>query len=303
MEEKMCTSRCAGCFFQGRSTGTCDYIFIVGVRRPCPPGEGCAAYVSTDRKEEFMRKPNWDTEAGRKMWLEGKKDAEIADEFGISVHAVTSYRSKHWQRVKPQEAGIKTAGATAQEKPLAGMKAFDFKRGLKPPAGEPEAGKTNNTTPQSACSADSSPNKECFAGVAENEPAAAAVQEVLTAAQNIPAEVPAPENREQLKMPSQDALDSIADALKVLQDMAKGQGDGTPHQKTAATVTPKESGFTVSKPRLDEMDIMAAATEHLSGMQAVCTACAIQALWYWSGPADLRRAKKNIDWLLDHLEG
>ena len=43
-----------------------------------------------------MKKPSWDTEAGRQMWAEGKTDSEIADTFGISTGAVTSFRLKHW---------------------------------------------------------------------------------------------------------------------------------------------------------------------------------------------------------------
>lgn len=38
------TSSCAGCFyFSGVTLGgrTCNYIFIVGKRRPCPPGKDC----------------------------------------------------------------------------------------------------------------------------------------------------------------------------------------------------------------------------------------------------------------------
>jgi hypothetical protein len=45
-----------------------------------------------------MKKPKWDTELGRLMWLEGKKDGEIADAFGIPTSSVTSYRVRHWQK-------------------------------------------------------------------------------------------------------------------------------------------------------------------------------------------------------------
>ena len=335
MGEKMCTSRCGGCFFLGRSTGTCDYIFIVGVRRPCPPGKECTAFLPISRKEEFMRKPNWDTEAGREMWLEGKKDAQIADAFGISVHAVTSYRVKHWQQTtKPavaagagvdpktldkirsnaQKAGIQLPGgpaggriatsaapprndvegegmAAAPGSALAGMKAFDFQRGLKPPEGEPEAvqGSVKETIPQTPQAVPAPFTQGSLESAAED----------LTAEETAPAEVPALEEQEQPKVPSRDMLDAIADALKVLQDLKNGQGIATP----LVAARNDSEGYTVPRPRLDELDVMAAATEHLSGMKAVCTACAIQALWFWSGPADLRRAKKNIDWLLDHLEG
>ena len=45
-----------------------------------------------------MKKPKWGTELGRLLWLEGKCDGEIADEFGIAISAVTSYRKRHWER-------------------------------------------------------------------------------------------------------------------------------------------------------------------------------------------------------------
>lgn len=44
-----------------------------------------------------MKKPCWDTAAGRQMWEAGKSDSEIADEFHISPGAVTSFRKKHWE--------------------------------------------------------------------------------------------------------------------------------------------------------------------------------------------------------------
>ncbi len=300
-----------------------------------------------------MRKPNWDTEAGREMWLEGKSDAQIADAFGISVYAVTNYRVKHWQKAPEQKndtgrkssfslrqpvtagegvdpailnkirdnaekagihlPGVKQeiaasaapprndgAGAAAPDSPLAGMKVFDFERGLKPPIGEPEA-----------------------VPVPIMEGGLESVSEDLTAERKDPEEAPVPMEERQAETPSRDTLDALMDAVKALKDLTKGQV--VPSEPSAAdTYSVGEGGlarttngrpyeanedagckvdYTVPKPRLDEMDIMAAATEHLSGMQAVCTACAIQALWFWSGPADLRRAKKNIDWLLDHLEG
>ena len=50
------------------------------------------------------------------------------------------------------------------------------------------------------------------------------------------------------------------------------------------------------------MDILAAATDHLNGMKAVCTAGAIQHLMYWRYPEDLLRARDHIDYLLDLLK-
>ena len=54
--------------------------------------------------------------------------------------------------------------------------------------------------------------------------------------------------------------------------------------------------------RIEIMDVLAAATDHLSGIRAVCTASAIQSLWFWRYPEDLLRARDTIDYLLKRLE-
>ena len=77
--------------------GLVAYILIEDKMRPCPAGKGCTAR-RTRRLENRMKKPKWDTELGRLMWLEGKKDGEIADAFGIPTSSVTSYRVRHWQK-------------------------------------------------------------------------------------------------------------------------------------------------------------------------------------------------------------
>lgn len=45
-------------------------------------------------------------------------------------------------------------------------------------------------------------------------------------------------------------------------------------------------------------DALEAATLELKGIQAICTANAIQNLWNWTGKEDLLKAKANIDYLL-----
>lgn len=96
MKEAVTDSFCEGCwYYRGGCTKTCDYIFLEDRPRPCPPGDGCTVRIT--RKDRIpMKKPTWDTEAGRQMWQDGKTDTEIADAFGISTGAVTSYRLKHW---------------------------------------------------------------------------------------------------------------------------------------------------------------------------------------------------------------
>lgn len=88
---------CVKCLYYSRYTKTCDYILIEDHSRPCPAGTGCTARKT--RKDTIkMKKPKWDTELGRLLWLEGKTDGEIAEEFGIAISAVTAYRKRHWDK-------------------------------------------------------------------------------------------------------------------------------------------------------------------------------------------------------------
>ena len=49
------------------------------------------------------RKPRWDTELGRLLYLDGKTDDEISEELGISKTAVTNYRLRHWGRANERQ--------------------------------------------------------------------------------------------------------------------------------------------------------------------------------------------------------
>lgn len=51
------------------------------------------------------------------------------------------------------------------------------------------------------------------------------------------------------------------------------------------------------------MDVIEAATEGLRGIQAVCTANILQALWNWSCREDLEAARESIEYLLNRMEG
>ena len=118
------STRCRGCFALG-SQGTCNYIFIMEHRRPCPPGAQCTARMT--RKELAMRKATWDTELGHKLWAEGKKDTEIASTLGIPTSTVTNYRLKHWapaqkkttapKEVQPVAVSTEETPATETEDP------------------------------------------------------------------------------------------------------------------------------------------------------------------------------------------
>ena len=53
---------------------------------------------------------------------------------------------------------------------------------------------------------------------------------------------------------------------------------------------------------MNRFEVMAAATEGLTGIRAVCTAEAISALWGWAKPEDLMKARAAIDYLLQMEE-
>lgn len=211
--EKKCKDRCAGCFFLGRSTGTCDYIFIVDQRRPCPPGDECTEFITRKEWDDQMKRLTWDTEIGRQMWLEGKKDSEIADEFGIAASTVAAYRKRHWEKVLPQSA----------------LNAI---------------------------------RENAKADVGQEAKLATSADQLI------------------------ETKDESTKRTKPRKGSNKKIGVNEPPQKTVITV----------------MDVMEAATGHLLGMKAVCTACAIQELFYWHCPEDLRRAQKYIDHLLQMVE-
>lgn len=156
-----------------------------------------------------MRKATWDTELGRKLWAEGKKDTEIASALGIPTSTVTNYRLKHW--------------APAQKK---------------------------TTAPQ------------------EVQPVAVSTEE----------------------MPAEEQEDPPEDLT--------GNEPRVPVPETHAPAEGRQHDKSLPPQRIEIMDVLAAATEHLSGIRAVCTASAIQSLWFWRYPEDLRRARDTIDYLL-----
>lgn len=133
-----------------------------------------------------MKKPTWDTDVGRQMWLDGKSDSEIADEFHISTGAVTSYRKKHWELKSMR-------GGTASK----------------------------------------------------------------------PANV---ERKEEVSVP-EDNTKPLPQAVQ----------------------------------RIGIFDVMEAATVELKGIQAICTANAIQSLWNWTSKEALLTARANIDYLLKKM--
>lgn len=168
-----------------------------------------------------MRKAKWDTAIGRQMWEEGKKDAEIADAFGIPTGTVTSYRLKHWDKTN-----------VPKKKPFT-------LEGMQPMA--VDAGDEPSEDPEDP------PVPDPFDLDAEEKP-----------------RVPVPETH--------------------------APAEGRQHDEP------------LPPQKIEIMDVLAAATEHLSGIRAVCTASAIQSLWFWRCPEDLLRARDSIDYLLKRLE-
>lgn len=209
-----------------------------------------------------MRKPSWDTEAGRRMWLAGKKDEEIADAFRISTGAVTSRRKKYWEQAMTPVRGKITAPAakatapdqTEQETPAKQEKGRFSLQGMEPvpPAVIQDAG------------AD-----EAAPGTQEETPGAGQFDFNYSAGLQEPADPAA-------------------------------AADPAPAGEEKPVLV--EGGICAPKQKPDIMDILEMATGHLTGMQAVCTAGALQHLMYWRHAEDLRHAREHIDYLLDLLE-
>ena len=88
---------CKGCAYAVYLSGAwcCDYLQIVGHRRPCPPGEGCtvrkAANV-TKKGSAFMKRREWDTEKAKTLYDQKLTDTEIAGEVGATASAVAYWR-------------------------------------------------------------------------------------------------------------------------------------------------------------------------------------------------------------------
>lgn len=105
MEDKSHNPYCLPCIYYGKNTRSCDYILMEDRRRPCPGGEGCTERrTKKEVGRKLASKASWDTALGMQMWLEGKKDREIAEHFGIASNTVTTCRRKYWEKhVDPSE--------------------------------------------------------------------------------------------------------------------------------------------------------------------------------------------------------
>lgn len=201
-----------------------------------------------------MRKPNWDTDTGRQMWLAGKTDDEIARALGTTARAVNLYKYRNWVPERNVEEIEGIPGPLPEEPP-------------KPPAEKkpsaPRRGKSK----------------------AESLAEIAAVEEIISQ-KNSAGEGSGP-----------------ADTKKDESVPETVQQSGIPSNNNREDGAKKGvKACSMPAPSITPMDVMAMATEHLQGMEAVCTANAIQALLFWHCPEDLLQARDNIDYLLKRVE-
>ena len=88
---------CKGCAYAAQLSGAwcCDYLQIVGHRRPCPPGEGCTVRKTanlTKKGSAFMKRREWDTEKAKTLYDQKLSDVEIAGRVGATASAVAYWR-------------------------------------------------------------------------------------------------------------------------------------------------------------------------------------------------------------------
>lgn len=88
--DRLCDKTCEKCRFWGRSTNTCDYILVMDQSRGCPVGKGCKRMEPVI--EQNNKRIKWDEDKAWKLWEQGKCDAEIAREVGISSWTIGYWR-------------------------------------------------------------------------------------------------------------------------------------------------------------------------------------------------------------------
>lgn len=90
---------CQGCRHLVRcdSNGSCNYIFNMGHRRPCPPGEGCTAKELDVPANRIPAKPRrkYDVKRLKELYQSGMRWDDIAAEMGVdkrTLQNVVSHR-------------------------------------------------------------------------------------------------------------------------------------------------------------------------------------------------------------------
>lgn len=86
---------CKGCAYFTASR-CCDYIGIVGHRRPCPPGPECTVKTKEDRRRKV------DYGKVEDLYRRRKTDKEIAAIAGCGVSTVARWRSVNGLPANPE---------------------------------------------------------------------------------------------------------------------------------------------------------------------------------------------------------
>ena len=101
--------------------GICNYMLVTGNRRPCPCGPDFTVrvdeekslkqfyYDNPSRVKRAEYHPSWDTEKGKRMWLQGIRVIDIAEEVGVTKGTINRYAAKHWP---PREKPIRKPNKT-----------------------------------------------------------------------------------------------------------------------------------------------------------------------------------------------
>lgn len=90
-----------GCIYYGKSTDSCDYYLITGVRRGCSP-DNCTRYTKGAKTNTALqdfnlkRTAQWNVKFKhmRILYNNGKYDKEIAEKIDCSVNTVKLWRKR-----------------------------------------------------------------------------------------------------------------------------------------------------------------------------------------------------------------
>lgn len=209
------------------------------------------------------RKATWDTGYGYELYLQGKSDAEIADACRVQTGAVTSYRVKRW--AKMPDGGRVSEPAAAEE--------LTEEIATSSPVGTPR----NDVVIQGTAG---------DAGEGETGMKKIIVPDALV--QEITAPVGAPARNDADALGTADGVAGLTAgaALEAMEDPAEVEA-----------AEPYEVRFVKEMRR--KLDLVAEATEDMSGIRAICTAGAIEALWKWEDREALHRARAYIDYMIE----
>lgn len=86
------------CYYRNVKLDFCQYCVITGQHRPCPPGDCIGVYRPKDESRTFAltvvgKRVTFDKEKAMSLYIEGKSDAEIGKELGVSYKAIRNWRN------------------------------------------------------------------------------------------------------------------------------------------------------------------------------------------------------------------